>query len=142
MYQKTEKQIRSAGRTAALRNKEEPILIEIDGRRSITNSFNDTEYRKFTVEEIAALLAKGGYGMLSTNMYTIEGAEYIASGLSINKDTVPVERDGKIVLTTYFRRFLLSKLPEGIKGDDPNELIQVDVLVDPANDLFVTVVGA
>lgn len=113
-------------------------MIVITGRRSKSNNGTDTVYGEFSVQEIGELIRQGGRGMLSMNEYTIDGVTYTASGLSIGDETIPVEQDGKIVVPTYFRRYLLAKQP---KDADPEELVKVEVVVDPSADLYVTIVG-
>ncbi|MNB72093.1 hypothetical protein D3C81_333610 [compost metagenome] len=114
-------------------------MIQIEGRHSVTNSQSDVEYRKFTIEEIQEIIKNGGRGMLHTNgKYFINGITYFGSCLSVGEETIPYEKEGKIIVPTYFKRFMLSDGGDG----DPEEKVHVEVEVEMNEDVFITLVGA
>jgi hypothetical protein len=113
----------------------------IKGRYSKTNSINDIEYKDFTLEEIQRFLQDGNHrGFMSLSGFTINGRQVFASGLTLwDAQHAPIEKDGKLVVPTYFRRSVLGDL---FGQGDPDESIQVEAIVDP-NDplLFITISG-
>ncbi|SFV03928.1 hypothetical protein [Alicyclobacillus macrosporangiidus] len=113
----------------------------IEGRY-ITNEGYDAEYGRFSVAQIRSWLENGHVGMLHVSEYVINGTRYNASALMISKDHgIPSVRDGKLVIPAWFRRKFLG--PPHRDHGDPDDLVQVEVLVDPSDPhFFVSIVEA
>lgn len=109
--------------------------MEIEGRY-ISNNGQDAENRVFTVTEIREYLENDHIAMLHLNGYTIDGKKYIASALTLSKEHgIPEERDGKLYVPAYFRRFMLATRKEG----NPDDLVQVECEIEN-DDLYISVV--
>lgn len=115
------------------------MTIKIQGRYSSDNI--NKEPKEWTAEEITALLKDNHVGMISFQKvfgtYEIDGVNYPANALSIGDESLVYERDGKIVVPTYFTRNLLVNQ----QGLDPHERVKVDVIFDTEkHPLEVTIV--
>lgn len=102
------------------------MTITIQGRYSDGGLMR--EERTFTAEEATALIKQGHRGMLSfIGQYEIEGYNYHATAVSVGNETYILERDGKLVIPTYFQKMLLANHNEG----NQEEPVKVDVIIDP-----------
>jgi hypothetical protein len=115
-------------------------MIKIQGRYSEDNM--NTTPGEWTVEEVTELLKNGHRGMLSFMSvfggYEIEGHTYSASALSVGDDSLIYEKDGKIVVPTYFQRRMLVGYRD---SGNPEEKVKVDVVIDAKeNPLYITIV--
>ncbi|WDH82440.1 hypothetical protein PUW24_06110 [Paenibacillus urinalis] len=110
----------------------------IKGLKSL-DTWDVTEERDYSLEEIRELLRGGKHSVFLVVMkYEILGVPCFGSGLTLWDEThAPILRDGRLVVSTYFRRADLGQAG-GI--GDPEEPIPVDVVIDPNEPiLFISV---
>lgn len=90
---------------------------------------NDKEQikKEWTLSDIKELLNENHIGMFILSEYQIEGVKYIASGLQFDKSSVPYQKNNKIILPTFFKRYQLCNQVNG----DPEDMIKVNVEINP-----------
>ena len=104
------------------------MTVLIEGR--IIKGKKNVEQVILTAEEATGLIKEGYYGMLSFfGEYEIEGLKYHASGLSVGDDTYVFEKEGKLIIPTYFRKYMLGTHNDG----DQNDKVFVEVSIEPEN---------
>ena len=132
---------RSGVITSPLRNGDEKGLyrMEFNGRL-ITEDADGKQnavLTKWTVPKIVEAIQNGATGMISLYWYTIDGHKYKATGLTVGADYgVPREVNGKIIVTSQFRRGLLRG--HHFSASKPMELVTVNVMIEPTDIEYVS----
>jgi hypothetical protein len=112
--------------------------MNIKGIKS-EGTWDVTEEREYSLDEIRELLKGGKHSAFLVVMkYTINGTPCFGSGFTLwDEMHAPVLRDGKFVVSTYYRRAELG--PAGGVGD-PLDIIPVEVVIDPNEPiLFISI---
>jgi len=104
--------------------------LKIKGLQS-TEPWDVTEQRSYSLEEIRELLKGGNHSVfLVVSRYTIKGILFFGTGLTLwDESHAPRMKDGKVVISTYFRRIELGRV--GGQGD-PEDPIRVEVEIEPS----------
>ncbi len=112
--------------------------MEFDGRfiTEYTDGHQTAEAHTWTLDEVIQAVQDGATGMIHVEWYTISGRRYKASALSVGAEHgTPREQDGSLVVSTQFRRMYLG---EPHRKGDPDDLVAVDVIIDPVDIEYVS----
>ena len=112
--------------------------MEFNGRliTEYTDGHQTAESRTWTLDDVIQAVQGGATGMIHVEWYTIAGRRYKASALMVGPEHgTPRQQDGALVVPTHFRRMYLG---EPYRRGDPDDVVAVDVVIDPHDVEYVS----